>query len=172
MAGLCQGTPDGPKINYQFTWFWEYVVVFPPPLDFAHPGQPNFIWFISSLKQGRDSSLKKQGTTTNRTRRSYKLLVFMGDAQSNNNSKLLWKLGGFPCPCVNQCVGAGVRNELRTGQESSPVLTRKNCRISLTMILFEFTFDPQGLVGVRIDPWHAALLFKFLLKKYHDRVFE
>jgi len=59
--------------------------------------------------------------------------------------------GAFPVPVLSS-VGAGVRNELRTGQESSPVLTRKNCRISLTMILFEFTFDPQGLVGVRIDP--------------------
>lgn len=34
------------------------------------------------------------------------------------------------CPCANQC-WAGVRNEVRTGHESSPVLTRKTAECHL-----------------------------------------
>jgi hypothetical protein len=100
----------------------------------------------------------------------------MGDAQSNNNSKLLWKLGGgrielstptsapiwmwlwldaqvfslVPCPCVNQCWGRC--QKMNWEPDRSPV------RFSLGK-LPDITYN--DIIWVHLNPLiHISVLFK------------
>jgi len=163
VAGLSRQAREGPKIPVHLILECCFF------LRLCHPSQ--LISFDFFSKQGM----------TNRTW-SYKLLVFMG-CQSKHNSKLLWKLGVLvncpptsapilnglwldaqifslvPVPVLTS-VGQGVRNEVRTGQEPSPVLTRKTVEYHLPWYLSSLS-DSQDLIGVRIDPWYPAFLFQF-----------